>query len=114
MASSAVRPVTAATFDAEVLASPRPVLAYVWAAWCAQCRAVRPLVEALAAEYRGRADVVSVDAEAEAALADRYGVRSLPTFILFDGGEVVDGVVGAVARASLTSRLDARLAPADA
>ncbi len=97
-----------------MLGAPRPVLAYFWASWCAQCRAVGPVVEAVARDYAGRADVVSVDVEAEAALAERYGVRSLPAFLVFDGGEGVDRVVGAVQRASLTTRLDARLAAANA
>lgn len=107
--SAALRPVTTATFDADVLAAPRPVLACFWAGWCAPCRAVGPLAEAVAAGYAGRADVGSVDVDAEAALADRYGGRGGPTFVVFDGGRPVDGVVGAVARGSLTSRLDARI-----
>ena len=107
-APSGVVPLTAESFDA-ALASDLPLLVDFGAPWCASCRAVAPLVEALAAEYEGRAVVASLDVDAHPEVAARYGVRSLPTFVLFDGGTVVDGVIGAVPRAALAGRLDARL-----
>ena len=88
---------TTADFDARVLAASRdrPVLVDFWAAWCAPCRTLAPVLDRLATEFSGRLDVAKVDADAEAALAARYGVRSLPTLALFTGGKLVEAIVGA-------------------
>jgi thioredoxin 1 len=105
---SHVLPLTTASFDV-ALASDKLLLVDFGAPWCSSCRAVAPVVEALAAEYEGRAVIATLDVDEHPEVAARYGVRSLPTFIFFDGGQVADGVIGAVPRASLAGRLDARL-----
>jgi putative thioredoxin len=92
-----VRPVGAADFEALVLERSRavPVVVDFWAAWCAPCRMVAPILERLAAEYAGVVEIVKVDTDAEPEVAARYGVRSLPTLALFSKGELADALVGA-------------------
>ena len=99
---------TAAGFDARVLdaSRTRPVLVDFWAAWCAPCRMVAPVLERLAVEYAGRAEIVKVNADAEPAIGARYGVRSLPTLALFNDGRLVDALLGAQPEAALRALLD--------
>jgi thioredoxin 1 len=92
-----VRDVTDATFAAEVLQAPEPVLVEFGAPWCKPCEAIEPILEALAAEHRVR--VVRVDIDANLGVPSRYGVLSLPTVILFEGGEPRATVLGAQSRA---------------
>ncbi|MHC4549244.1 MAG: thioredoxin [Planctomycetota bacterium] len=95
----------------EVLASSRPVLVDFWAEWCAPCRAVAPVIEALAADYAGRATVGKVDVEQHRNLAVRCGVRFIPALLFFRDGQVVDRIEGAASRDVLARKL-ARLVAA--
>jgi thioredoxin len=95
----AVVEVTSETFRAEVLDSPVPVVVDFWAPWCAPCEAIEPRLVALAEEWGDRARLVRVDVDAEPGIASRYGVLSLPTVILFAGGEPQTTVYGAQPRA---------------
>ena len=107
---------TSATFESAVLGPSRsqPVLVDFWAAWCGPCRAIAPVLERLAAEFSGRARIVKVDADAEAELAARYGVRSLPTLAVFRGGVPVASVIGAQPEAVFRDLIEAHLdRPAD-
>lgn len=107
--------VTDATFAEQVLASDVPVLVDVWAEWCPPCHRLVPVLEELAAEYAGRARVVKVDGDANPDTVRAYGVMSMPTLIVFRGGERVSQVVGAQPRSRLRAQLDAALgAPAAA
>jgi thioredoxin 1 len=91
--------VTGETFDGEVLASSVPVVVDFWAPWCKPCEAIEPHLRALAEEWDGRARLVRVNVDEQAGLSGRYGVLSLPTVILFAGGEPKATVHGAQPRA---------------
>jgi thioredoxin 1 len=108
MASEKVIAFTDANFDQEVLKSDIPVLVDFWATWCAPCKAIAPLVDTVADEYAGKIKVGKVNVDENQAIPGKFGVRGIPTLILFKGGVVVDQIVGAVPK----SQLDALLAKA--
>lgn len=108
MASDAVLTLTDANFDRDVLQSDLPVLVDFWATWCAPCKAIAPLIDAVAADYAGKIKVGKVNVDDNPATPGKYSVRGIPTLILFKGGKVVDQVVGAVPK----SQLDALIAKA--
>jgi thioredoxin 1 len=83
-----------AGFSADVLASDVPVLVDFWAAWCGPCRALAPHLDTLATRFAGKAKVIKVNADENPDVAARYGVRGLPTLLVFKGGKVVDQLVG--------------------
>ena len=82
------------TFDAEVLKSGTPVLVDFWAPWCGPCRAVAPTVDALATEFAGKLKVVKLNTDESGEVAMKYGVTSIPTLMVFKGGEMVERVLG--------------------
>lgn len=86
--------VTDTDFAQEVLNSETPVLVDFWAEWCAPCRALSPVLESLSAEYSGRAKIAKLDVDANQQIAMQYGIRSIPTVMLFDKGEVIDSFIG--------------------
>lgn len=97
-------------FAKEVLESNIPVLVDFWAVWCGPCRMVAPVVEALATEYQGRAKVAKLDVDSAQKTAMDYGIRSIPTLLIFKSGKVADQVIGAVPRKQIVEKLDAVLA----
>jgi thioredoxin 1 len=93
-------------FQKEVLESDVPVLVDFWAPWCAPCRMVAPVVEQLADEYIGKFKIAKLNTDENNKTASTYGIMSIPTLGIFKGGQLVDGVVGAVPKQTLTKKLD--------
>ena len=100
---------TTANFQSEVLSSSLPVLVDFWAAWCAPCRMIAPVVSEVANEYAGKLKVARLNVDENQEISARYGVMSIPTLALFNGGVVVDQVVGAVPKRAITTKVDALL-----
>lgn len=98
--------VTDATFAAEVERWPVPVLLDLWAPWCAPCRMIAPLLEAIAGEMAGRVRIAKLNVDENPATAARLGVQGIPTLLILEGGREVDRMVGALPRAEIARRLD--------
>jgi len=92
-------------FEETVLKSDLPVLVDFWAEWCGPCRAIAPTVEALADEYSGKVRVAKMDVDANPQTPGKYGIRAIPTLILFQKGEVAEQIVGAVGKAQLENAI---------
>jgi thioredoxin 1 len=101
MANANVVEVTDTNFESEVLKSDKPVLVDFWAAWCAPCRAIAPHVEALATQYEGQVRVGKCDIDSNPMVPSQFAVTSIPTLLLFKGGQVIGQLVGAVPRPKL-------------
>lgn len=101
--------ITAATFEANVVNSSKPVLVDFWATWCGPCRALGPVVEEIGNEMADRVTVYKCNVDDEPALAQKFGIMSIPTLILFKGGEPVHTMIGASPKASIVAELEAHL-----
>ncbi len=102
--------ITDANFEKEVLNSTTPVLIDFWAVWCGPCRMIAPIVEELSAEYDGKVKIGKMNVDENRNIPMKYGIRSIPTLLVFNNGEVVDKLVGAVPKNSITDKLEAQLA----
>jgi thioredoxin 1 len=109
MASDKVFQFTDAQFDTDVLKSDIPVVVDFWATWCAPCLAIAPILDQLADEYEGRIKVGKVNVDENPATPGQYGVRGIPTMILFKDGEIVDQLVGAVPKKQVEALLQKAL-----
>jgi thioredoxin 1 len=101
--------VTEATFSQEVINSHLPVLVDFWAPWCGPCRIVSPVVDEIANRYENQIKVVKLNVDDNANIASQYGIRSIPTLILFKGGQPIDTIVGAVPKTTLANAIDKQL-----
>ena len=95
-----------ASFDAVVLQSQLTVLVDFWAPWCGPCRAIGPIIEELAAEYEGKLLVAKLNVDESPAMPSKYGIRAIPTLILFKNGEIVEQVTGAVSKANIVTMIE--------
>ncbi len=101
--------ITDATFEDVVLKSEKPVLVDFWAAWCGPCRMVGPIIDEIHSDYEGKAVVGKVDVDSNQEFAAKYGVRNIPTVLLFKGGEVIHRQVGVAPKAVYTGKIDESL-----
>ncbi|QCK14766.1 thioredoxin [Mangrovivirga cuniculi] len=100
---------TDANFE-EIINGDKPVLVDFWAEWCGPCKMIGPVVEELAGEYDGKAVIGKVDVDSNPTLSAKYGIRSIPTLLVFKGGEIVDKQIGAVPKNVLADKLESQMA----
>jgi thioredoxin 1 len=98
-----------ATFEEDVLKSETPVLVDFWAPWCGPCRMLAPTVDAIADEYEGKVKVGKVNTDENPQIATQHQINSIPTLMIFKGGEIVERLVGAIPKEKITEKLDAHL-----
>lgn len=101
--------VTDDSFEEEVLKSPDPVLVDYWADWCGPCKMIAPVLDEIATEYAGRVKIAKLNIDENPGTPPRYGIRGIPTLMLFRGGEVEATKVGAVSKSQLTAFIDSNL-----
>ena len=106
MASTAIMEVTDANFDQEVLKSEQPVLIDFWAVWCGPCKALSPIVDEVAQSYGGKIKVAKMNVDQNPGTPGRYGIRGIPTLLIFKGGQVKEQIVGYVPRETIEKALD--------
>ncbi len=99
-----------ANFQTEVINSTTPVLVDFWAAWCGPCKMIAPYVEEMATEYDGKLKVGKLDVDANPAVSMQYGIRSIPTLLVFKGGKVVEQIVGAMPKRNLVEKVSRHMA----
>jgi len=101
--------ITTANFEETVLKSDKPVLVDFWAEWCGPCRMVGPIVDELHGDYEGKAVIGKVNVDDQQDIAAEYGIRNIPTILIFKNGEIVDKQVGVAPKADLAAKIDAHL-----
>jgi thioredoxin 1 len=107
--SETIQHVTDDSFDAEVLKSDVPVLVDYWAEWCGPCKAIAPLLEDIAREYSGKIKVAKVNVDENQQTPQKYGIRGIPTLMLFKGGNIEATKVGALSKSQLSAFLDSNI-----
>ena len=109
MAASDIRHITDDTFDPEVLKSETPVLVDYWAEWCGPCKSIAPILDEVAREYEGRLKVAKINVDQNQLTPAKFGIRGIPTLMLFKNGNVEATKVGAVSKSQLTAFLDSNI-----
>ncbi|MGN6579551.1 MAG: thioredoxin TrxA [Bordetella sp.] len=107
--SDQIKHVSDASFDTDVIQSSQPVLVDYWATWCGPCKMIAPILEEVAGEYAGRLTVAKVDVDANPDTAAKYGIRGIPTLMLFKNGQAAATKVGALSKSQLTAFLNGAL-----
>ena len=110
MASDLIKHITDATFEADVLKSAPPVLVDFWAEWCGPCKMIAPILDELAPAYQGKVQIAKMNVDDNRAVPAQFGIRGIPTLMLFKGGELVATKVGAVGKPQLAAFIDQQLA----
>ena len=109
MASALIKQLSDASFEADVLQSPTPVLVDYWAEWCGPCKMIAPILDEVAEEYDGRLSVAKLNIDENEATPPKFGIRGIPTLMLFKDGSVVATKVGALSKSQLTAFIDSNI-----
>lgn len=109
MSSESIKHVTDASFQADVLESDKPVLVDYWAEWCGPCKAIAPVLDDLSTDYAGRLQIAKMNVDDNQAVPAKFGIRGIPTLMIFKGGELVATKVGALPKAQLAAFIDSHL-----
>lgn len=110
MANASIKHVTDATFETDVLQSARPVLVDYWAEWCGPCKMIAPVLDEVSASYDGKLQIAKMDVDENREIPARYGIRGIPTLMLFKNGQLAATKVGALSKSQLIAFIDQQLA----
>ena len=110
MANDLIKHVTDATFEADVLQSAQPILVDYWAEWCGPCKMIAPILDEVASAYQGKLQVAKMNVDENRDVPAKFGIRGIPTLMVFKGGQLAATKVGAMSKAQLTAFIDQQLA----